>query len=181
MKWTFFPSGHPHRRLSLCYMNKIRKIQILLSTLTIFILVSQAYAVLPWPSPIRKGEDVVERYSLDNIDKMILKGTFGKIKFSNVIEERNDINNFLEGFRKCSVYDYFYNAKPEGEIIFLKDNREILKMGWFFFYNVLVFVFGSFYYTIDSFGYQFMGVFLKYVPEELREWYLNFKLPYSKQ
>jgi hypothetical protein len=169
-------------------MNKIKK--IILSMLTLFILMGNAYCTAPWPSP--KGvEDVVEKYNLSGTDKIVLKGEFPEnysgsihkaIKFSDIIEEKNNINIFLESFRKCQLYDYFYNATPLGEIIFVKNNAEILEMKWFTFQGTLVFVVGDIYYTTDNDKYdQFSKIFMKNVPQEIREGITNFKYPLMNQ
>lgn len=136
-------------------------------------------------------ENITEKYSLDSVDKIVLKGEFPEnysgnihkaIEFSDVIEEKNDINILLESLRKCSFYDYFYNAEPIGEIIFFKNSTEILKMKWFTFQGTLLFVLGDIYYTIDTAKYdQFNKLFLKNVPEEIREGILNFKYPLMNQ
>lgn len=140
------------------------KYKILVLALSICVIFSRnAYCTIEWPG-VEREENLVEKYRLSNIDRIIVKVD----DFENKISNKNDITNILAGFAKCGANDHCkFWSKQRGELIFFSKNNEILRLILSFHYYTPLFFRDDTCYMYKN--EQDTETFFNYLPVQVKD------------
>ena len=135
----------------------------------------RGFCTIPYPSPIGE-DDLVEKYSLQGTDRIVLKMRFGENYFevgqtafdhTKDIVDKKDIGDILNGMMSISRVEGYYEHEPPGELALYRRGKEIFRAGLSFFENTPVLILNKTRYMCYG-RYNISDTIHKYMPDKYR-------------